>query len=70
MARPSLSFLSVLLVLAALALSMPVKRDGLAAPDLDLGHALGPLSVSIITYISTLKFANYQIRVPLSFCPA
>ncbi|KAJ5882114.1 uncharacterized protein N7529_000786 [Penicillium soppii] len=40
MARLSLSFLSVLLVLAALALSMPVKRE---APGLSLDSALGPL---------------------------
>jgi hypothetical protein len=43
MARLSLSFLSVLLVLAALALSMPVKRE---APGLSLDSALGPLQVS------------------------
>jgi hypothetical protein len=45
MARLSLSFLSVLLILAALALSMPVKRDDIA-PGLNLDSALGPLKVS------------------------
>ncbi|KAJ5319498.1 hypothetical protein N7541_006132 [Penicillium brevicompactum] len=44
MARLSISFLSVFLVLAALALSMPVKRGEDAAPGLGLDSALGPLS--------------------------
>lgn len=47
MARLSISFLSVFLVLAALALSMPVKRGEDAAPGLGLDSALGPLSVSV-----------------------
>ena len=46
MARLSISFLSVFLVLAALALSMPVKRGEDAAPGLGLDSALGPLGVS------------------------
>lgn len=47
MARLSLSFLSVLFVLAALALSMPVKRGEDKAPGLGLDSALGPLSVRL-----------------------
>ncbi|CAI7644154.1 unnamed protein product [Penicillium bialowiezense] len=43
MARLSISFLSVFLVLAALALSMPVKRAEDASPGLGLDGALGPL---------------------------
>lgn len=45
MARFSLSILSVLFVLAALVLSMPVKRDEDKAPGLGLDSALGPLNV-------------------------
>lgn len=47
MARLSISFLSVFLVLAALALSMPVKRAENASPGLGLDGALGPLDVSV-----------------------
>ncbi|CAG8379748.1 unnamed protein product [Penicillium salamii] len=43
MARLSISFLSVLLVLAALAMSVPVKRDEAKAGALSLDSALGPL---------------------------
>lgn len=48
MARLSISFLSVLLVLAALAMSVPVKRDEAKAGALSLDSALGPLGVSLV----------------------
>lgn len=47
MARFSLSILTVLFVLAALVVSMPVKRAEDKAPGLGLDSALGPLSVRI-----------------------
>ena len=70
MARLSLSFLSVLLVLAAFALSIPVKRDGIA-PGLGLDSTLGPLKVKrSFMHVLIAEVLTIQSRVPPSLCLA